>query len=196
MKSNQSFTRFLMTCVIATFVAACANQMEPAKNALENINTTLSAVAADAQMYVPDQFSQAQSHISELTASFEKKDYAAVIAGAPAVLAEVNGLAGAAAEKKGEIAKALGNEWRGLAASIPQSLSAVQSRITELSKTKHVPNDIDLAAAKSGLADASSAWDKAQETFKSGNPADAVAAAKDAQGKLASAAAALKLSLT
>jgi len=175
---------------------ACANQMEPAKNALDNINSTLNSVSADAQKYVPDQFAQAQSKVAELTASFAKNDYAAVVAGAPAVLSQVKGLADAAAAKKDEMVKALGNEWRSLAASVPQSLSAVQTRIDALSKTKHVPKDIDLTAAKSGIADANSAWDKAQEAFKSGNPADAVSAAKDAQSKLASAAAALKLNLT
>lgn len=196
MKSNQKITGFLTVCSVAILLVACANQMEPAKNALDNINTTLNSVSADAQKYVPDQFTQAQSKAAALTASFEKKDYAAVVAGAPAVLAEVNGLAGAAAAKKDEMAKALGNEWRSLAASVPQSLSAVQTRIDALSKTKHVPKDVDLGAAKSGLADATSAWGKAQEAFKSGNPADAVTAAKDAQGKLAPAAAAVKLNLT
>jgi hypothetical protein len=196
MKSNQRITGFLTLCSIAILFVACANQMEPAKNALDNINTTLNSVSADAQKYVPDRFADAQTKVAALTASFEKKDYAAVVAGAPAVLAEVNGLTGAASAKKDEMVKALGNEWRSLAASVPQSLGAVQTRIDALSKTKHVPKDIDLGAAKSGLADATSAWDKAQEAFKAGNPADAVTAAKDAQGKVASAAAALKLNLT
>jgi hypothetical protein len=196
MKSNQRITGFLTLCSIAILFVACANQMEPAKNALDNINTTLTSVSADAQKYVPDQFADTQTKVAALTASFEKKDYAAVVAGAPAVLAEINGLTGAAAAKKDEMVKALGNEWRSLAASVPQSLGAVQTRIDALSKTKHVPKDIDLGAAKSGLADATSAWDKAQEAFKAGNPADAVTAAKDAQGKVASAAAALKLNLT
>jgi hypothetical protein len=196
MKSNQRITGFLTLCSIAVLFVACANQMEPAKNALDNINATLSSVSADAQKYVPDQFAEAQTKVAALTSSFEKKDYAAVVAGAPAVLAEVNGLSGAAAAKKDEMVKALGNEWRSLAASVPQSLGAVQTRIDALSKTKHVPKDVDLGAAKSGLADANSAWDKAQEAFKAGNPSDAVTAAKDAQGKVASAAAALKLNLT
>jgi hypothetical protein len=196
MKSNQRIAGFLTLCSIAIVFVACANQMEPAKNALDNINTTLNSVSADAQKYVPDQFADAQTKVAALTASFEKKDYAAVVTGAPAVLAEVNGLTGAAAAKKDEMVKALGNEWRPLAASVPQSLGAVQTRIDALSKAKHVPKDIDLAAAKSGLADATSAWDKAQEAFKAGNPADAVTEAKDAQGKVASAAAALKLNLT
>jgi hypothetical protein len=196
MKSNQRITGFLTLCSVAILFVACANQMEPAKNALDNINTTLNSVSADAQKYVPDQFAEAQTNVAALTASFEKKDYAAVVAGAPALLAEVNGLSGAAAAKKDEMVKALGNEWRSLAASVPQSLGAVQTRIDALSKTKRVPKDIDLGAAKSGLADATSAWDKAQEAFKAGNPADAVTAAKDAQGMIASAAAALKLNLT
>jgi hypothetical protein len=144
MKPNQRFTAFLRLCSVVILCAACANQMEPAKNALDNINTTLNSVSADAQKYVPDQFTAAQSKAAELTASFGKKDYAAVVAGAPSVLAEVNGLAGAAAAKKDEMVKALGNEWRSLAASVPQSLSAVQTRIDALSKTKHVPKDVDL----------------------------------------------------
>jgi hypothetical protein len=196
MKSNQRITGFLTLCSVAILFVACANQVEPAKNALDNINTTLNSVSADAQKYVPDQFADAQTRVAALNASFEKKDYAAVVAGAPAVLTQVNGLSAAAAAKKDEMEKALGNEWRSLAASVPQSLSAVQTRIDALSKTKHVPKDVDLGAAKSGLADANSAWDKAQEAFKAGNPADAVTAAKDAQGKVASAAAALKLNLT
>jgi hypothetical protein len=196
MKSNQRITGFLTLCSVAILFVACVNQMEPAKNALDNINTTLNSVSADAQKYVPDQFTQAQGKVAALTASFEKKDYAAVIAGAPAVLAEVRGLPDAAAAKRDEMVKELGNEWRSLAASVPQSLSAVQSRIDDLSKTKRVPKGVDLGAAKSGLADANSAWDKAQEAFKAGNPADAVTAAKDAQGKVASAAAALKLNLS
>jgi hypothetical protein len=196
MKSNQSIAGFLTFCSIAMLFVACANQMQPARNALDNIQVSLNAVAADASKYVPDQYAAAQSHAAALNASFEKKDYEAVVAGAPAVLAEVNGLSGAAAAKKDEMLKAEGDEWRKLAASIPQSISAVQTRIDALSKTKHAPKDVDLGAAKSGLADASATWDKAQAAFKSGNPPDAVAAAKDAQGKLNSAADALKLNLT
>jgi hypothetical protein len=194
-KLARNITKYLALYTAAILIVACANQMEPAKNALDNINATLGAASADAQMYVPDQLASAQSKVAELTAYFDKKDYATVVTRAPAVLAEVNGLAGAAAAKKDENLKALGKEWRSLAASVPQSVTAVQTRIDALSKTKHVPKDIDLNAAKSGLADATSAWEKAQSAFKSGNAPDAVTAAKDANSKLESAAAALKLNL-
>jgi hypothetical protein len=193
--SIKSTVKYLALYSVAVVIVACANQMEPAKNALDNINTTLAAASADAQKYIPDELTNAQSKVAALTASFEKKDYAAVVAGAPAVLAEVNGLAGAAAAKKDEVLKALGDEWRSLAASIPQSVTAVQTRIDALSKTRHVPKDVDLTAAKSGLTEASSAWENAQSTFKSGNASDAVTMAKDAKSRLDSAAAALKMNL-
>jgi hypothetical protein len=194
-KSIRNVAKYLALCSAAILFVACANQMEPAKNALDNINAILNAASADAQKYIPDQLAGAQSKVAELTASYDKKDYAAVLARAPAVLTEVNGLAGAASAKKDENLKKLGNEWRTLAASVPQSVTAVQTRVDELSKTKHVPKGIDLAAAKSGLADATAAWEKAQSAFKSDSVEDAVTAAKDASGKIESAAAALKLNL-
>jgi hypothetical protein len=169
--------------------------MEPAKNALDNINATLAAASADAQKYIPDQLAGAQSKVAALKASFDKQDYAAVVARAPAVLAEVSGLAGEASTKRDESLKALGNEWRNLAATIPPSITAVQTRVDALSKTKHVPKDVDLTGAKSGLADATASWEKAQSEFNSGNASDAVGAAKDAKSKLDSAASALKINL-
>jgi hypothetical protein len=164
-----------------------------AKNSVDHINAELAAISEDAQKYVPDQLAGVQSKVAALSASLDKKDYDAVMAGAPAVLADVNGLSSAVAAKKDELLKALGDEWRGLAASIPQSVTAVQTRIDALSKTKHVPKDVDLTAAKSGLADATSEWENAQTAFKSGKASEAVPMAKDAKAKLDSAAAALKL---
>src|SRR5258708_9481792 len=118
MKRIQEKRGFLMLCSFAFLFVARKNPMEPAKNALDNINATLNSVSADAQKYVPDQFSQAQGKVAGLTASFEKKDYTAVVTGAPAVFAEVRGLADAAAAQKDEMVKALGYEWRRLAVSV------------------------------------------------------------------------------
>ena len=195
MKPNQHTATYLVLCYSAILLVACTNQMEPAKYSLENINSTLSAVSAEAQQYVPEQLASAQSKVAELTASYDKKDYEAVVKSAPAVLAEVNGLAGAVATKKDERLKALGDEWRSLAASVPKSVTAVQTRIDTLAKTKHAPKGVDLSAAKSGLTDATSAWENAQSAFKLGKAEDAVAAAKDAKSKLELAAGALKLDL-
>jgi hypothetical protein len=194
-KSTRNIANGLLFVCTALLFAACTNQMQPAQNALANINVTLDSVSADAKKYIPDQLAAVQSKVAELQASFDKKDYAGVLNGAQPVLAEAQGLASAAAAKKDEIEKALGSEWRELDASVPQLVEAVSTRVDALSKTKHIPKNIDLTAGKSGLADASTQWATAQSAFKSGNFADAVSAAKDAKTKAESAATALQLKL-
>lgn len=191
-------SRSVLNCFVfalALQLAACANQMEPAKKALADISVALDSVSADAKKYVPDQLSGVQEKVAYLKAAFDKKDYATVLSGAPPLLAEVQGLAGAAAAKKAEIAKALSDEWTGLAASVPHSIESVRTRVEALSRAKRIPKGIDLTAARSGLEDATAEWGKAQAAFNSGNLADAVTAAKDAKVTAESAAAAIKLQL-
>jgi hypothetical protein len=195
MNSTRNIAHYLFLTCAALLFAACASKMEPAQKALADINSALDLVSVEAKKYVPDQLNAAENKVTQLTQSFDNKEYEAVLAGAPPVLAEVQGLATAAAAKKDEIAKALSDEWTGLAASVPQTVDAVSARVDTLSKAKHAPKDIDLTAAKSGLADARAQWETAQSAFKSGNVADAVAAAKVAKTKAEAAAAALKLTL-
>ena len=195
MNSTRNIASYLIFTCAALLFAACTNEMEPAQRTLTDINLALDSVSADAKKYVPDQLTTVQSKVAELQASFDKKNYAAVLTGAPPVLAEVQGLAKATAAKKDEVAKSMGNEWRGLAASMPQWVDAVTTLVDALSKTKRVPKGIDLTAGKSGLADAKAQWETAQAAFKSGNFAEAVTAAKEAKSKTESAATALKLEL-
>jgi hypothetical protein len=194
-KPIRSFSKYL-ALTVALLVVACTSRLGPAaKASIDNINATLAAVSVDAQKLIPEQLTSVQEKVAALTASYDKKDYGAVMGAAPGVLNDVKGLTSAVAAKKDEMLKALGDEWRSLAASVPQAATAVQARIEELSKTKRVPKDIDLTAAKSGLADATAAWDNAQSAFKSGNIPDAVPLAQDAKSKLEAAAASLKLAL-
>jgi hypothetical protein len=195
MNSTRNIARYLVLASAALVFAACASKMEPAAKALADINSALDSVSVEAKKYVPDQLTAAENKVTQLTQSFDNKEYEAVLAGAPPILAEVQGLANAAAAKKDEIAKALSDEWTGLAASVPPTVDAVNTRVDTLSKAKHAPKDIDLTAAKSDLADAKTQWETAQSAFKSGNVADAVAAAKIAKTKAEAAATALKLTL-
>jgi len=167
----------------ATVLAACTTQMEPAKKAINDITSTAGVASTDADKYIPDQMTDVQRKLADLNASFGNKDYAAVLSGAPAVLAEAQGLAAAAAAKKDEITKAQASEWTGLSASVPQLLAALKARIKALSKTRHVPKGVDLTAGKSDFDDATVLWAKAQSAFKSGDVADAVTAGKDAKAK-------------
>lgn len=179
----------------ALLLSACANQMEPAQQAIAGIDSAVSAASADAGKYIPDQLAGVQAKLADLKASFDKKDYKAVLAGAPALLTEAQGLLGAAALKKDEVVKAAKADWTGLAASLPGLVSAVNSRVAVLSKSKHPPAGVDLAAAKSSSEEATALWSKAQAAFAAGNVEEAVSAAKDVKSKAEAAAAALKMTL-
>jgi hypothetical protein len=180
-------------------LAACANQKEPAQKAIADIEATVAGASADAQKYVPDQLSEVQGKLADLTAAYDKQDYAAVVAGAPAVMTEAQGLASAAAAKKDETMKALNDQWTSLSASLPATVTAIQSRIDTLSKktskktSKKAATGIDLAAAKSALSDASALWSKAQAAFATGNLDEAVSTAKDVKSKLDALTATLKM---
>ncbi len=194
MKLNK-FSSLVLAAVMALAVA-CANQMEPAQKALDGLGDAMAAAeSAGASKYIPEQFGAAQAKVADLKAAFDKKDYAAVLKGAPALVTEAQALVGAAAAKKEEVVKAATAEWATLSAAVPQLVGAVKSRVDVLGKSKHLPAGVDLEAAKSGLADVTSLWEKAQAAATAGNVEDAVSAANETKAKATAAAAALKLTL-
>jgi hypothetical protein len=197
MQIIQRVSQYAAISMAAIILAACASQKEPAQKLIGDIESTVAAASTEAAKYVPDQLADVQGELSGLKASFDKQDYAAVVTGAPAVLTAAQGLATAAAAKKDEVLKALNDEWTGLAGSLPGDVTAIQSRIDLLSKksNKKQAKGIDLDAAKSGAADATSLWSKAQAAFAAGNLDEAVSTAKDVKAKVEAVAASLKLDL-
>jgi hypothetical protein len=194
MNPIRRFSMYAFALAASIALAACS-QLEPAKQALASAEAAVNTAAPEAGKYVPDQLAAVQSKLQTLKTSFDNKDYKAVIAGAPAVVSEAQGLVAAAAAKKDEVMKALNGEWTDLAAKAPQLLAAVQSKVDALSKTKKLPKDVDLNTAKSSLASANDMWSKAQAAFSAGNLEEAVTSAKDAAAKGQSAAAAIKLNV-
>jgi hypothetical protein len=197
MLSMHRFERILWMAAVGMVLTACASQMEPAQKLLSDIEAIATAASPEAAKYVPEQLADVQTKLGALKASFDKKEYAAVLAGAPAVMSAAQGLAAAAAAKKEDIMKALNAEWTDLAAALPGYVTAIHSRIELLSKksSKKLAAGIDLDAAKASMADASSLWSKAQAAFAAGNMDEAVATAKSLKTKLEALAATLKVDL-
>ena len=79
--------------------------------------------------------------------------------------------------------------------TLPGEVTAIQNRIDLLSKksSKKMAAGIDLAAAKSGLSDATSLWSKAQAAFAAGNMDEAVKTADAVKSKVDALATSLKL---
>ena len=204
MKSRSAFAAFLSLVFAAALLAGCANQMEPAKKAITDIEAALSAAGPDAAKYVPDQVQAVTSQLSDLKMKFDQKDFKGVIAAAPALLTQAQALAGAAgsAKQAAEAAhaaalQALNGEWTALSASLPAAVSAIESRVDVLSKSKKLPANLDAAtfdSVKSGLADAKSLWGQATAAQAAGNMEQAVTLAKQVKAKADAALSALGMS--
>jgi hypothetical protein len=201
MKPRSVFTGFLTMVLAALMLAGCANQMEPAKKAIADIEAAIAAAGPDAAQYIPDQLDAVSKQLVDLKMKFDQKDYKGVIAAAPALLTQAQGLAGAAtsARQAAEAAKAaaleaLNAEWTALSGALPAQVAAIESRVTILSKSKKLPAGLDQAtfdSVKTGLADAKSLWDQATAAQASGNVEAAVTAARQVKEKADVAMAAL-----
>jgi len=197
MGSMRHNTGFAIAALLAIFLVACAGQKDSAQNLIFEIEATLSAAEPEAAKYVPEQLTDARAKLADLRAAFEKKDYAGVVAGAPAVLASAQSLATAAAAKKDEILKALNDDWTNLALAVPGEVTALQGRVELLDKKSgaKLAKGVDVAAAKQTMSDVTSLWSKAQAAFAAGNLNEAVATAKDVKSKADALAATLKMDL-
>ena len=201
MKLKSAFAGFLSLVMAAVLLAGCANQMEPASKAIADIEAAITAAGPDATQYIPDQLQAVTSEVASLKAKFDQKDYKGVLAAAPALLTQAQGLsaaAGAAKEAAQAAAlQAMNAEWGTLSADIPPQLAAVTSRVGILSKSKKLPAGLDAAAfdaARSGTDEATALWSQATAAQASGNMEQAVGAARQVKDKLNAAMAALGMS--
>src|SRR5258707_8002606 len=197
MQKSNRILRIGVVSLMTLMLAACAGQKVPAERLIAEIQAPVPAAATEAATYIPDQLVAVQTQLGALQASFDKKDYAAVVTGAQAVLGAAQSLATDAAAKKDEVLKALNDKWTALAGSVPGYLGAIENRIDFLSKkaNRKAAAGIDVDGAKSALGDAMSTWSKAQAAFASGNMEEAVNTAQKVKSQADAVAAALKLDL-
>lgn len=197
MLQSKRIGQLLIVSLAALILAACAGQKEPAQKLIAEIQATVSAASNEAAKYIPDELMDVQTKLGELKAAFDKKDYPAVVTGAPPVLDAAQSLAADAATKKDQLLKALNDKWTALAGSVPGNMTAIQNRLDFLGKkaNKKAAAGIDLDASKAGLNDAMSLWSKAQASFAGGNMDEAVTTAQTVKTKVDALAAALKLDL-
>jgi hypothetical protein len=198
MQLSKRIGQLVFVSVAAIVLAACAGQKVPAEKLIDAIQATVTAASDEAKKYIPEQLMAVQTQLDALKASFDKKDYPAVVAGAPAVLDAAQSLATAAAAKKDEMLKALNDKWTALAGSVPGYMTAIQNRIDALGKksNKKAAAGIDLGAARSDLSEAGSLWSKAQAAFAAGNMEEAVNTGQSVRTKVEAVAAMLKLDLS
>ena len=181
MKTIQPYTRFIALLLAAFAIAGCANKMAPAQKAIADIEAAVAAAGEDATKYIPAEVQAVNDQVTNLKAMFDKKDYKGVLAAAPAVLTQAQGLTSAAAAKKTEMMDAYAGEWSTLSSSVPEAVAAIQSRVDVLSKSKKLPAGMDAAtldSVKTSLAEANTMWSQATEAQAAGDLEQAVTLAQ------------------
>ncbi|MGC4029618.1 MAG: hypothetical protein QM696_12165 [Steroidobacteraceae bacterium] len=179
MIKNRYLVGLLATAVLA--FSACSSQQEPATQAFNAAESALASVREDAARYIPEQLKEAEATLAHLKDQLTKKDYRAVIAGAPAFNATVTKLQEEAASRKADFE----TEWNSVQSDVGKMADAIQSRVDTLAKSRRLPSGITKEAfesAKSGLDQLKATLESAKTTAGS-NPMDAVTIAKGAQAK-------------
>ena len=171
--------------ILAAFLlAACANQKGPAEKAVADIEASLASIRDDAAKYASTELEQVESGLASLKDNLGKKDYKAVVAAAPAVSAQLSALQQTVNTKRAEAQAAMAaatEQWKTLSAEVPDMLSAIQSRVDILSKSKKLPKNVSsdaFQAAKDGLDFMKSSWAEATAASGAGDPVSAVSKAQ------------------
>jgi hypothetical protein len=182
---------WLLAMLTAVLVVGCANQKAPAEQAVTGAETALAAVRDTAQKYVPDQLQAVESQLAALKDSLAKGDYKAVLTGAPTLSSAISSLKDAAEAKKADAEAALAkakDAWGPLSGEVPKMVDAIESRVTALSKSHHLPKGVtkdSLASAKSGVDSLKSMWSDASNASGSGDFTTAVSKAQAVKDKAA-----------
>lgn len=184
----------IVGAAVPLVLGACGSQREPAQVMLHDIAAALVIAGPDAVRYEPEQVHDVQLKLAALGQSFDQGHYAEVVRDGPAVLAEAQGLAAGAAATKATVERGLGEQWTQLSATVTTEIAAIEKRLAVPQKATGA-RGLDLEAARSGFAQATSLWSKALGAFGNNNLDEAVSTAREVKTRLAAVAASLKLEL-
>ncbi len=166
--------------LLAVGLAACAGKQQPAAVMLGTVQVAVLAGAEDESRYTADEFGALQTRLAALQTAFDGKRYDVVLADGPAVLAAARSLRAEAAAHKAAATAALSASWSQLAATLPDRLMGLGTRLDARAQgSGNGLPPVDAPAARQALLDANALWSKARSAFASGNLNEAVRAAQD-----------------
>lgn len=184
-------TRALPIALVAALLLAtgCANKQEPATQAVADAEAALVTFRDEAGQFAASELQAADAAIADMKARLARKDYDAVVDGAPALSQQIETLRTTTAERRAEREQA--NEaakatWATLSDDVPKMVQAIQSRMDVLSKSKRLPKNLDKAkfeAARADFEQMKTTWSEATAAASSGNAVEAVSRGEAAQSK-------------
>jgi len=182
---------WLVAILAALAVAGCNMQKGPAEQAVAGAEAALDAVRDAAQKYDPEDLGSVEAQLGQMKDSFQKGDYAGVLAAAPAMTSAISGLKDKASQKKMDAEAALAkakDDWGPASAAVPKMVDELGKKIDALSKSKKLPKGVtkdNVTAAKTGLDSLKSMWNDASNASTSGDFTTAMAKANAVKSKAA-----------
>jgi HEPN domain-containing protein len=173
----------------AFMIAGCGKADKGAAElAVKSATEAIDTAKAEIGKIAPDEVASLETALASAKEKLDKGDYKAALTEAQELVTKVNEVVAAAKAKKDAVIDKvdLTKQWKDLSQGLPKMVSALQSRVDILSKSKKLPGDLTkekFAEVKSDLASAKEDWAKAQESFKSGNLPDAISSAKTVKEK-------------
>jgi peptidoglycan hydrolase CwlO-like protein len=164
----------LMVAVAGLILTGCSKVKGQAEAALKAAEKVISEAKPEAEKIAPDQIKALEAALSGAKEKFGKGDYKAALSDAQAIPGKVKEMLESLKAKKDELTKT----WTDLDQGLPKMMESIKSRVGILSQSKKLPANLTkekFEEAKSGLDNALKEWETAQESFKGGKLAEAVA---------------------
>ena len=177
---SMQFTRLVAAALVTFALAACANQKDPAQQALADLDAALGKVAEMGEKYMPEEYADVQSQLAGLRSSFDGGDYGAVVTGAPQAAAAIRKLQADSIIAKADYAKKMNAEWVEMAQTMPGAIAAVDNQISRMSSGR-LPKGLDRDTFKQTVAtfdESKKAWTTAAEAGNAGRYEEAVMQAR------------------
>jgi hypothetical protein len=181
MQLSKSLVAIAATTVLFT---GCANNEEPARQALASAEASLSEVRVDAAKYAPEELQSADARLAKVKQDLAKEEYKDVLGGATQLSKDAALLKEVVVSKQTQDVAAT-HEWEALSEEVPKMVQAIESRVDTLSGSK-LPKDVNKEAfetAKATLQTMKSLWAEASAAFDAGNAIIAADKARQVQAK-------------
>ncbi|MDH4259041.1 MAG: hypothetical protein OEW16_01935 [Gammaproteobacteria bacterium] len=186
MKFTQSAILFAALAVGLLGLAGCANQKEPAEQALAGIEKTLEGSGAQLQKYLPERYEEINASVAALRENLAQEKYGDVVSEAPAVVDALRRAVADSQIRRAQIKVELESEWADLVKTMPAMLAAVDKKI--IAQHGRPPEGMDRDAYKAVVAsyDAARAdWSKAAGSIDAASFETAVLTAREARTAIA-----------
>jgi hypothetical protein len=182
--------RGALVLAAAVAVSGCSMAKGKAESAIAAADSSLQAVAVDAQAYVPEQYAAAGAQLTAAKTDFEGGSFADALTKAQEATTLVSGLAPAIEARKTELAQM----WQGMSETLPKMVQSIQTRVDELAKMRRLPAGMtqeQLTQAQHDLQEMTAQWTQAVDAQGKGDLATAASLGAGVQAKAAEVMAAL-----